>query len=120
MTDDNTPHECGLGKFCNTHTAIGCIGRDALLRVAKEGPVQQIRPIAIAGDALPGCDRAWPLYADGKKVGQVTSAAWSPDFGVNVAIGMVRMTHWDPGTQLEVETHHVGMRPATVQAHFWN
>ncbi len=120
MTDDNTPHECGLGKFCNTHTAIGCIGRDALLRVAKEGPVQQIRPIVIEGDALPGCDRAWPLYANGKKVGQVTSAAWSPDHGVNVGLGMVRMTHWDPGTQLEVETHHVGMRPATVQEKFWN
>jgi len=30
MTDDNTPHECGLGRFCNTQTAIGCIGRDAL------------------------------------------------------------------------------------------
>ena len=43
MTDDNTPHECGLGRFCDTQTAIGCIGRDALLRVAKEGPVQQIR-----------------------------------------------------------------------------
>ncbi|MFK7942325.1 MAG: dimethylsulfoniopropionate demethylase, partial [Paracoccaceae bacterium] len=28
MTDDNTPHECGLGRFCNTQTAIGCIGRD--------------------------------------------------------------------------------------------
>ena len=120
MTEQNTPHECGLGKFCNTHTAIGCVGRDALLRVAKEGPVQQIRAISIGGDALPGCDRAWPLYAGGKKVGQVTSAAWSPDYGVNVAIGMVRMTHWEPGTELEVETHHVGMRPATVQAGFWN
>ncbi|MDB4254837.1 hypothetical protein N9876_01745, partial [bacterium] len=32
MTDDKTPLECGLGKFCNTQTAIGYIGRDALLR----------------------------------------------------------------------------------------
>ncbi len=120
MTDDNTPHECGLGRFCNTHTAIGCIGRDALLRVAKEGPVQQIRPLAIDGDALPGCDRPWPVYADGKRVGQVTSAAWSPDFGVNVAIAMLRMTHWDPATVVEVETHPAGMRRATVQPAFWN
>ncbi|WP_022705551.1 dimethylsulfoniopropionate demethylase [Pseudorhodobacter ferrugineus] len=117
MTKDNTPHECGLGKFCNTHTAIGCIGRDALLRVAKEGPVQQIRPISIGGD-IPPCDRVWPLMAGGKKVGQVTSAALSPDFGTNVAIGMVRMTHWDAGTKLEVETP-LGMRPATVQDKFW-
>ncbi|WP_170357744.1 dimethylsulfoniopropionate demethylase [Ruegeria arenilitoris] len=118
MTDDNTPHECGLGKFCNTHTAIGCIGRDALLRVAKEGPVQQIRPIAIEGDAVPPCDRPWPVYGDGKRVGQVTSATWSPDFQTNVSIGMLRLSHWDPGTQVEVETPS-GMRTAIVQDKFW-
>lgn len=118
MTDDNTPHECGLGKFCNTHTAIGCIGRDALLRVAKEGPVQQIRPIAIAGDPVPGCDRVWPLYAGDKRVGQVTSAAWSPDFNTNVAIGMVRMTHWDAGTELRVDIKGEE-RAAVVQEKFW-
>ena len=118
MTDDNTPHECGLGKFCDTQTAIGCIGRDALLRVAKEGPVQQIRPIAIEGARVPGCDRAWPVHAGGKVVGQVTSAAWSPDFDTNVSIGMVRMTHWDAGTRLEVETPE-GMRGAVVQDRFW-
>ncbi|WP_171129383.1 dimethylsulfoniopropionate demethylase [Ruegeria sp. HKCCA6707] len=118
MTDDNTPHECGLGKFCNTHTAIGCIGRDALLRVAKEGPVQQIRPIAIAGDPVPPCDRPWGVFAEGRRVGQITSAAWSPDFTTNVAIGMVKLSHWDAGTALEVETP-AGTRDAVVQAHFW-
>lgn len=118
MTDDNTPHECGLGRFCNTATAIGCVGRDALLRVAKEGPIQQVRPISIAGDAVPGCDRVWPVFGGGNRVGQVTSAAWSPDFQTNVAIGMVRMTHWDPGTVIEVETPD-GMRTATVQDQFW-
>ena len=119
MTSDNTPHECGLGRFCNTQTAIGCIGRDALLRVAKEGPVQQIRAIEIAGERVPGCDRAWPVRAGGKLVGQVTSAAWSPDHGTNVAIGMVRMTHWEPGTALEVETPR-GTRDAVVRESFWS
>ncbi|WP_170463785.1 dimethylsulfoniopropionate demethylase [Ruegeria arenilitoris] len=118
MTDDNTPHECGLGKFCNTHTAIGCIGRDALLRVAKEGPVQQIRPIAIDGEPVPPCDRPWPIVAGGKRVGQVTSTTWSPDFSTNVAIGMVKLSHWEPGTRVEVETPD-GLRGATVRDKFW-
>jgi len=43
----------------------------------------------------------------------VTSAAWSPDFQTNVAIGMMRMTHWKEGTRVEVETPD-GMRMATV------
>ncbi len=117
MTRDNTPHEAGLGKFCSTQTAIGCVGRDALLRVAKEGPTQQIRAISIDGD-IPPCDRAWPLMAGDKKVGQVTSAARSPDYNTNVAIGMVRMTHWDAGTRLTVHTPD-GPREATVQPKFW-
>jgi len=117
MTDDNTPHECGLGRFCNTATAIGCVGRDALLRVAKEGPVQQVRAIEIDG-TVPPCDRAWPLMAGEKRVGQVTSAANSPDFGVGVAIGMVRMTHWDDGTALTVQTQ-AGPMSARVREAFW-
>jgi dimethylsulfoniopropionate demethylase len=117
MTRENTPHECGLGRFCSTQTAIGCVGRDALLRVAKEGPTQQIRAIAIEGD-IPVCNQVWPLIAKGKRVGQITSAAASPDYGTNVAIGMVRMTHWDEGTQLEVQTQD-GPRVATVHEKFW-
>ena len=118
MTDDNTPHECGLGRFCNTQTAIGCIGRDALLRVAKEGPVKQIRAVSIDGPAVPGCDRWWPLKDGARTVGRISSAAWSPDFKANVAIGMVRMTHWDEGTELTVETP-AGPRSAKIQENFW-
>ncbi len=117
MTRENTPHECGLGRFCSTQTAIGCVGRDALLRVAKEGPTQQIRAIAIDGD-IPNCDRVWPVMAKGKRIGQVTSAAKSPDYKTNVAIGMVRMTHWDEGTIVEVQTQD-GVRNATVHEDFW-
>jgi len=117
MTRENTPHECGLGRFCSTQTAIGCVGRDALLRVSKEGPVKEIRAIRIEGE-LPSCDRVWPLMDGDNQVGQVTSAAYSPDFETNVAIGMVRMTHWDPATDLDVITP-AGIFPAIVNETFW-
>ena len=118
MTSRNTPHECGLGKFCDTRSAIGCIGRDALLRVAKEGPVQQIRPVEIAGDPIPPLEAYWPVMAGKKQVGRISSAAWSPDFQTNVSIGMIRMTHWDAGTELTVKTPK-GERQAVVKEKFW-
>ncbi len=119
MTRANTPHECGLGKFCNTQTAIGCIGRDALLRVAMEGPIRQIRALEIDGPKVPVCDSYWTLTTGKKTVGRVSSAAWSPDFNTNVAIGMVRMTHWDEDTELTVHTPD-GPRGALVRETFWN
>ena len=44
----------------------------------------------------------------------MTSCAWSPDFKTNVALGMIRMTHWDDGTRVEVETPG-GMRSAVIR-----
>ena len=117
MTRDNTPHECGLGRFCQTEDALGCVGRDALLRVAKEGPVQQVRAIEIYGE-VPPCDRAWPLMDGDLQVGQVTSAANSPDFATGVGIGMVRMTHWESGAELDVITPD-GPRAVLVHETFW-
>lgn len=118
MTRENNPYECGLGKYCNLDAVPDCIGHAALGRIAEKGPARHIRPIAISGDAVPACDRAWPLSAEGRIVGQVTSAVWSPDFRTNVAIGMVETGHAEPGTRLTVETTHARCE-AVVQAGFW-
>ncbi len=115
MTRENTPYEAGLGRFCNSPDDY--IGKAALAEQAKVGPPRQIRPMVIDGE-IAGCTRAWPLLAGGRPVGQIASAVFSPEFGVNVAIGMVDRSHWTPGTVVEVETEH-GMRRATVQEKFW-
>ena len=117
MTRENTPYECGLDRFCNTQTAFSCIGRDALLRVARDGPIRQIRPIEIK-DRVPACDRVWPIYDGDQRVGRVTSAAWSPDFDCTVAIGMVRIGHWTAGNMLQIETQD-GVVTGTVRDSFW-
>ena len=120
MTRANNPYECGLGKFCTAQTVTGSVGGEALAQVALTGPSQQIRPIAIAGAAVPPCMEAWHLTdAGGNTVGQVTSAVWSHGCQTNVAIGMVQKAHWEPGTQLTVHTQH-GARPAEVRSEFFN
>lgn len=115
MRRENTPYECGLARFCNS--ALDYIGKAALADQAENGPSRQIRPIAIEGE-IGACTQAWPLMAGGRQVGQVTSAAFSPEFGVNVAIGMVDRSHWASGTRIELITEH-GMRWAHVQESFW-
>ncbi|WP_204114595.1 dimethylsulfoniopropionate demethylase [Shimia biformata] len=114
IRQENTPFEAGLGKFVNSPRDY--IGKAGLM--ARAEPERQIRPVEIHGDPIPAIDRAWPLMAGGRKVGQVTSASWSPDFKTNVSIGMVDRSHWAPGTTLEIETQD-GMRRATVRETFW-
>ena len=119
MTSENTPYECGLGKFCNLETAIGSIGRGALLPQALTGPSQMIRAIDIAGEATPVSDQAWPIVTEGgNKIGQVTSVTRSFEFNTNVAIGMVDASHWVDGTNVFVEAPD-GRREAVVKEKFW-
>ena len=117
MTRENSPLECGLAKYVSPQKLTSCFGWRALAEELKTGPKQMIRPVSING-TVPSCDRPWPVLAGGRQVGQVTSAAYSPDFDTNIAIGMIAASHWDAGTALEVETQD-GMRQATVQEHFW-
>ncbi len=114
MTRENTPFECGLGKYVNSPRDY--IGKAGLL--ARSDPARQIRAVEIGGE-IPPITAPWPLLADGRKVGQVTTATWSPDFGTNVSIAMVERSHWDAGRVLEVETP-LGMRRAEVKPGFWN
>jgi dimethylsulfoniopropionate demethylase len=114
----NTPLECGLGKFCKPAEGNAHIGHAAMARELAEGPARQVRAIAIGGEPVAPARAPWPLMRDGQQVGQVTSAAWSPDFEVTVSIGMVDAGHWDDGTELTVVTPE-GERSALVKEKFW-
>jgi dimethylsulfoniopropionate demethylase len=116
MTAENNPFECGLGKYVTSGAEY--IGRAALEKLRAEGHAREIRAIAIEGPSVPPCDRPWELFAGRERAGQVTSAAYSPDFAVNVAIGMVERGHRVVGTTLEIEAPD-GRRKARVQEKFW-
>lgn len=118
MTRANTLFECGLDKFCSFQGEYDFIGRRALLKTTNREPERKIRPIAISGEAVPPCTATWPVYANEKQVGHISSAAWSPDFETNVAIGMIDAGHWDKGTELTVQLDD-GVRQAVIQEKFW-
>ncbi len=118
MTREHSPFEAGLGRYCNLDTATDCLGHGALL--AQQNPTRQIRPVEVDGASLPGIKAYWPLNdKNGEPAGNISSVAWSPDFGTNVAIAMVNESCWDAGTELEVQTP-VGVRAVRVREKFWN
>ena len=117
MRQDNTPIEAGLARFCNSPSEY--IGKTVIEAQKKNGPDRMIKAVAIdgAGD-LPHNATGWPVYEGDQKVGLIASAAWSPDFKTNVAIGMIDKSAFAAGTRLEVVTQN-GTRGATVQEKFW-
>ncbi len=114
MTEENSPFECGLGKFCHRSGMEICIGGDVLRAEKKNGPKQIIRGIKIDGERVPSCTSPWPLFnEEGDRVGQINSATWSPDYGTNLGVAMVDKDNWDFGTRLTVQATD-GKRNAVV------
>lgn len=102
MTVENNPLEMGFGKFCKLDGSIDCIGLEALQRINDAGLQRMIRGVVFDGDACPPCSIPWPVMAQDKMVGQITSAAWSPGLDTNVGLSLIDRDFWEPGQPVTV------------------
>ncbi len=113
VTRADTPLDAGLDRYCSLDAPIDAIGLDALRRQAKAGVTRRIAGYLVAGEPVPTPREPWPVAVDGRRVGQVTSAVWSPRLASNVALGMLDIEHTNPGTVVTVDAPG-GSRSATV------
>lgn len=83
--------------------AKGCyIGQEVISRIRAYGQVAR----SLRGLRLPQTLKGLPargdkLLHDGKDVGYITSAVWSPKFRSNIALAYVRREHNQPGAALQ-------------------
>jgi dimethylsulfoniopropionate demethylase len=105
MTRENTPLECGLARYCRLDGGIEFLGREALQMAARNGIRREIRGLLFDGGPCPPCGKPWPVLTggdDGRQIGQVTSAIYSPRFRRNVGLSMIDRGFWDPGQPVTI------------------
>ena len=113
MTLLDNPLECGLEKYCQIDGELDFLGRDALAKIKASGVRRRIVGLKISSEALPACTDAWPVSQAGERIGEVTSAAVSPQFKCGIALAMLAHGHWQEGHAVMVETPN-GFREAAV------
>jgi aminomethyltransferase len=90
------------------------IGKAALRRIKAEGVKRKLVGIEIAGAPLDLNLTRWPVSRNGRKVGFVTSAVFSPRLKKNIGYAMLPVEHGGLGTALTVAVPDAGDRRATV------
>ncbi len=114
MTLDTNPYEVGLGWLVDEDKKADYIGKKALAQIKAQGVKRKLVGIEIAGAALEFNMTKWPVNKDGKHIGQVTSALFSPRLKKNIGYAMVPSEHAGLGTTFQVEVPGIGTRAATV------
>ncbi len=116
MTRENNPLETGMEKFCSLDGTVDYLGRDALRILAGKGVTRQIRGVLFGDSPCPACAEPWPVDGEGRKVGQVTSAIWSPRLKRNVGLSLIDQGFWDAGQPVTVECPDGEFREGEVSA----
>ena len=108
------PYELGFDRLVNLETDIDFIGKEALKKIKQNGIKRKQVGLIIDCDPLSGPNTTfWPIEKDGKIIGKVTSAVYSPRLKKNIALAMIGINYSELGNQLDVQTHE-GKYSATI------
>jgi glycine cleavage system aminomethyltransferase T len=111
MWFDTNPYEVDMGYewMVDLEQEADFIGKDALRRIKDEGVKRKLVGVEIGGANLGSYNDGamidfFPVYSNGDRIGQVTSACYSPRLEKNIGFAMVPIEYTEFGTELEIET----------------
>jgi aminomethyltransferase len=115
------PFELGLDRLVNLDSEINFIGKEALKKIKENGISRKQVGLIIDCEPLSGPNTTfWPIKKDGKQIGKVTSAVYSPRLKKNIALAMVEINFSNNGTSLEVTSHEGNYNSTVVEKPFYD
>ena len=104
MTLKNNPFELGMDRLVDLDMEADFVSKAALKRINEQGVSQLFVGLEIDGKPLHGAnEELWPLTRDGRQIGYVTSAIYSPRLEKNIALAMVAREYAEIGTRAVVD-----------------
>ena len=117
LSADISPVMAGLSMFCK-FDKLEFIGRDALLKQKTEGVERRVIGIELEGRAVPR--HGYPVLAEGRQVGEVTTGYNSISTGKSVCMALVETAHAKLGTPLEIQIRKKTFPGIVVKKRFYD
>lgn len=100
LSEDITPLEAGLERFVKFEKP-SFIGKEALQNQAKEGVKKRLVGFEMAGRGLPRSH--YPIHAEGRRTGEVTSGGPASSLGEFIGMGYVETRFANSGRKIEID-----------------
>jgi aminomethyltransferase len=114
---DTNPFEAGLGRVVKLDKPGDFVGREALARVARDGPTKRLVGMVITGRGI--ARHGYPVLDGADRTGVVTSGTQSPTLGKPIAMAYVAPDDGEPGTILSVEIREQPVASEVVPLPFY-
>jgi aminomethyltransferase len=99
---DTDPFELGMGRWIDLE-GRDFIGRTALVERKAAGPRRRLVGVVIDGEPVAGNEQPWRTLANGREIGAVRAAAFSPRLHQNIGLALIDSANADPGHHVEIE-----------------
>jgi aminomethyltransferase len=106
MTYENNAFELGLERLVDFDLPDSAsISLAAYRQIRETGVTRKINGVVVDGNAFPDLNNTkWPVFIEGERVGQVTSAIYSPRLGQNIGYAWLPIGRSVTGQKLTIET----------------
>ena len=120
--DINTnPFELGFDRLVCLDNDINYIGKDALIKIKKEGIKRKQVGLIIDCKPLEGPNTTfWSIEKEGNIIGKITSAVYSPRLKKNIALAMIDVKNSEISTELQVLTNKGKFNAKVVEKPFYD
>lgn len=114
---DITPLEAGLG-FCVKLTKNDFIGKEALAKQKSEGLKRKSVGFEMVDRGIPRSH--YDVYADGKKIGYVTTGSFSPTLKKNIGLALIEADYAKIGTEIEISIRGKNLKAQIIKKPFYS
>ena len=121
MDINTNPFELGLDRFVDLDMEDDFVGKDALRQIKTAGVKRRQIGVVIGGPPLTQPNtRFWNMVIDGRVIGKVTSAVYSPRLEKNIALAMVASENAGLGTEYLVGARDGDRMAIAVEKPFYD
>ncbi|MDN7245749.1 glycine cleavage system aminomethyltransferase GcvT [Planococcus shenhongbingii] len=117
LSKDITPLEAGLNFVVKLKKESDFTGKEALAAQKENGVPRKLVGIEMIDKGIPR--HGYPVYADGKLIGEVTSGTQSPTLKKNIGLVLVSTDFAELGTEVEIEIRNKRLKAKTVETPFY-
>jgi aminomethyltransferase len=117
LSKDITPLEAGINFVVKLKKESDFIGKAALAEQKENGVPRKLVGIEMIDKGIPR--HGYAVYADGEKIGEVTTGTQSPTLKKNIGLALVATEFAELGLELEIEIRNKRLKAKTVETPFY-